>query len=136
MTGPGESKRQQLKVGDQLEINYQKSPQYRTIHCDGAYGGITSRALIAATFYSERNVIPRTTQRVVEEVGPDGQTALGPEVFKEGFSGLMRQLEATLVMDINAAREFYVWLGGKVADLEEAAQLPEAERVGRRQETS
>lgn len=133
MADRGEIKGQQIKAGDYLETNYQKSPQYRTIHCDGAYGGITSRAFISATLFSERNVIPRITQREVRAIKEDGQLSLGPEVFKEGLSGLMRQLEATVVMDINTARDFYVWLGNKVADLEEAAQIPEADRVGRRQ---
>ena len=120
---------------DRLQIQYQKSPQYRTIHCDGAYGGLTPRGYLSFTIYNERNTLPRRTSRTIER-GPDGTpSSMGPEQVEETLGGIMRQLEATVVMDVNAAREFYTWFTTKLRDLEAGLGIPEAERVVRVAET-
>ena len=123
-----------LKVGDRIKTNLQKSPQYRTIHCDGAYGGISPRGYISVTFYNERAVIPRILSREVLNIDEAGSASLGPDQIEESLEGIMRQLEATIVMDINASRDFYTWFGDKVADLEKAVGLPEDERVGKKKD--
>lgn len=124
----------EIEVGDRLNFNYQKSPQYRTIHCDGAHGGITPRGYIAFTLYNERNVIPRTGSREVLSAETSGKFELGEERIDESLGGIMRQLETTIYMDFNTAREFYEWFGNKVHDLEEAYGVPEDQRIGKKRD--
>ncbi len=120
----------ELSVGDSLEFHYQKSPDYRTIHCYGAHGGITPRGYIHFTLYNERGTIPRRSSRVAEKVEGAGSYLLGKEKVEESLSGVMRQLEVTVFMDINASREFYSWLGNKIWRLEETIGISESEREG------
>lgn len=113
---------------DTLEFHYQKSPQYRTIHADGAHGGPTARGYLAVTFYNERSTIPRRGSRTVE-MGENGEPiGLGPEAVEEGLEGVMRQLEATVLLDLNAARELASWLVRHVAQLEGLMGVPDDQR--------
>ena len=113
---------------DSITFHYQKSPDYRTVHVDGAHGGVTPRGYVVMTLYNERNTIPRQIVREVKQ--GDNEKYLGPEEIKESLDGVMRQLEMTVFMDINTAREFYQWFGQKVSDLEEMVGIPSDERVG------
>lgn len=120
-----------LKIGESLDFHYQKSPEYRTIHCDGALGGPTPRGYLSVTFFNERGTIPRRSSREVVEVGDAGYR-LGDEKIVDSLDGVMRQLETTVFMDLNATREFFVWLGQRLWALEESLGLPENERMGTR----
>lgn len=106
------------------------SPSYRTIHCDGAHGGITPRGQIQFTLFNERNTIPKITSRTVEEVVGANAYTLGAEKIEETLSGVIRQLEVTVFMDMNGSREFFSWLGKKIWLLEETMGIPESEREG------
>src|SRR4051812_28828519 len=45
-----------------IKFNYIKSSQFRVVHADGAYGGITPRGYIHASLYSERRPLPQLTE--------------------------------------------------------------------------
>jgi hypothetical protein len=112
----------------EIEFHYQKSPIYRTVHADGAYGGNTPSGYIAVTFYSERSAIPRN---MISDVTYDeqGQPSLGPERQVEGLEGVMRQLEVSVMLDINSSRNLYSWLRRHLGQLETQLGIPEDERV-------
>jgi hypothetical protein len=112
---------------DKIEYHYQKSPGYRTVHADGAHGGGTTRGYLAVTFYNERGTIPRRGSRAVD-VNDQGEPRLGREVVEEGLTGIMRQLEVTVMLDINAARELTTWLVRHVKEIEDAFEVPEDQR--------
>lgn len=122
------------QVGDRLEYHYQKSPEYRTIHVDGAHGGITPRGYITFTLYNERSTIPRRGSREVIEAGEHETFLLGPENIEETLSGVMRQLEVTVFMDMNTSREFLKWLREKVGDLEDHLGILEKDKVVKKHE--
>lgn len=114
-----------------LEFNYQKSPHYRAIHVDGFYGGPTPRGLMCVSFFNERQVIPRRVQRrIISE--SDGLVVAGQEEVVESLDGILRHLETTVFMDVNAARDFFTWFEGHLRTLEENAGVPEDQRVTRR----
>jgi hypothetical protein len=113
---------------EKIEYHYQKTPTYRTIHADGAHGGPTARGYLAITFYSERSSIPRKGERNVS-VGDDGEPKLGKEKVTETLGGVMRQLEATVMLDINAARELAIWVNRQVAQLEDLLEIPSEQRL-------
>lgn len=114
---------------ERLQFHYQKASGYHTIHADGALGGPTGRGYLSLTFYSERSVLPRRTSRpVLAEV--EGQKTLGPEEREESLDGVMRQLEVTALLDVNAARELLIWLRRQVGVIENALEIPEDDRLG------
>tara|TARA_R110002074_G_scaffold236277_1_gene408155 strand:+ start:1355 stop:1771 length:417 start_codon:yes stop_codon:yes gene_type:complete len=108
-----------LEAGSKVDFHYQKSPQYRSIHCDGMYGGLTTRGYVSVTFYNERTTLPRrSTREVITSDDGDGAN-LGPEVVEDSLEGVMRQLEATVFFDLTTAREFHAWFTNKLTLLEQ-----------------
>lgn len=92
-----------------------KGPDFRTIHCDGAIGGITPRGLIHLAIFSERAAIPKVT---VQSVGKDGK--LGEEIRDErqALEGIVRQMEVDLFFGKETAIRLRDWINGRIAELE------------------
>jgi hypothetical protein len=99
---------------NKIRVEYVKSHLFRTIHADGAFGGATPRLELLITFYSERFPIPKV---LTYETSPDG---LGDEIVteRESKEGIIREVEAAVVLDLPTAQFFAQWLNGKVAELE------------------
>jgi len=99
----------------EVTYNYIKSRSFRVIHVDGAWGGFSPQGRIQMAVYSERPAIPQIT---VNRVEPDGK--LGAELRREGKHGVVREVEANLVMDEQTAKAVYDWLGERLKILEQA----------------
>lgn len=97
-----------------VKFDYEKAAQFRTVHADGAIGGITPRGYIQVAFYVERAPIP---QVVVHEIREDG--TLAGEILSERVvrKDVFRQLEVDVIMDQQAAEALLEWLTKKVDDL-------------------
>lgn len=121
------------EVPEFVDFHYQKSPLYRTIHCDGALGSPTAHGFIALSLYNERTPIPRVTRReVVEKRGKNGFT-LGTETPTESLEGVLRHVEATIMMDEATARNLAQWLvkrADEVAQMKETDEFAEIKQVG------
>lgn len=115
-------------VGGALEFHYQKTSQYRVYHSDGAVGGPTPRGQFSLSFFSERPPIPRVGKRTVIDVA-NGQATMGPEEPVDVLAGIVRQIEATVMMDLRAAQELYTLFGEQLALLEKANGLALEDRV-------
>ena len=96
-----------------VRFHYIKSNLFRVIHVDGAYGGITPSGDIHCAVYSERGAIPQVTEHLVTETGflEDQQVVL------EGKAGLVRELDADLVLSLAAAGELRDWLTKRIDEL-------------------
>jgi len=110
-----------LVEGQLVDFHYQKSTQYRTVHCDGIYGGGTPRGYIAVTFLSERPPIPKMAQRQTIS-SSDSEFTLGPEKIVDSLDGIVRTLEVTTMLDLRTAKELNEWLGEHITALESAIQ--------------
>lgn len=88
-----------------VEIHYQKNPQYRTIHCDGAVGGYTPMQEFNINFYSTRQVIPKVLKFELDKEG-----RLGQVIDSEGKNGIVREIEFGVYMTPQAAKEIYEFL--------------------------
>ncbi len=97
-----------------LKIHFIKSHHFRVIHVDGAWGAITPDLNIQMAVYSERRPIP---QQLIQEILPDG--SLGAIVEGISREGIVREVEADLVMDMDTARAISVWLKERIERLEE-----------------
>lgn len=128
MASETDGTKQRLGVGDSLEFHYQKTSQYRVHHADGCVGGPTPRGQFSLSFFSERPPIPKIGKRSV--IANDGkQATMGPEEPVEVLSGIVRQVEATVMMDLRTTQELYQLLGEQLAIMEAAFGLGTEDRV-------
>ena len=94
---------------DQITFEFVRSPQFRVVHSNGAWGGITLNQELSVTFYSERAALP---QRVSHHVASDG--VVGPEVKREGTFNIQRECEIEVLMSMQNAVNLHRWLGNRI----------------------
>ncbi|HEY1690869.1 MAG TPA: hypothetical protein VGG39_01830 [Polyangiaceae bacterium] len=101
-----------------VRFHFIKSAQFRTIHVDGLWGGLTPRGLIHIAFFSERLPIP---QQLVQGVNDDG--TLGDEILESRVSkeGVVRELEVDAIIDVDIARALHSWLDQQIKTHESLA---------------
>lgn len=85
-----------------LAVHYIKSNFFRVVFVDGAIVGPTPSGLIHMEVYNSRQPIPQETALTV---GPDG--GIGKEDIdkRTGKTGIVREVETSLVIPIPVARE-------------------------------
>ena len=103
------------RFSDEIEFHYLKSNGFRTVHCDGVWGGTTPRGYITMSFYSERAPIPN---RLIHSVDSNGR--VGKEIAEKRISreGIIREVEVEVIMDLAMARSTVEWLQGHIKFLE------------------
>jgi hypothetical protein len=84
----------------QIDFHFLKSPEYRSYHTDGVIGAFTPKGAIYISFYLERGPIP---QKMTFEITVDGQ--VGSPLSQEGKTGIIRELECGVAMDLRAATD-------------------------------
>jgi hypothetical protein len=101
--------------GDTVEFHYIKSPFFRSVHVDGAIGGVTPRGLIHMAVFSERHAIPRSTVQKLLSTG-----RLGDEIIDErkGKNGIAREMEVDMFLGLETAKEFVTWLQQRIEIIE------------------
>jgi hypothetical protein len=99
-----------LPSGD-VEFHYRKSAHFRVIFAEGAYGSVTPRGLVHFALYNERAPLPRRTTMTVR----NGEAS--PETVAESLKGMVREVEADVVMELSTAIVFHDWLGARIAEL-------------------
>lgn len=99
-----------------VQYNMIKSNFFRVVYADGAWGGVTPRGMIGFSFYNERQAIPKVT--TVDLKSGDGVNfaTVTEEKLIEGRTGVVRELEVEVLMDVNTAVMFHKWLGEKIAE--------------------
>jgi hypothetical protein len=98
-----------------VQFHYIKSSNFRVVHVDGATGSITPRGLIHAALYSERLPIPRMA---AHKIGPDGR--IGPPLEQDIRSGIVREVEVSLLLDRHMAESLRNWLTDQITILDKA----------------
>jgi len=98
-----------------LKFDYIKSSQFRVVHADGAWGGITPRGGVFLTLYCERPPIP---QQTVHEISDSME--LGPELPEERVArdAVIREAEVGVLMDLVTAKALHRWLDDKIKTLD------------------
>ena len=103
-------------------FHYIKSQGFRVMHVDGIIGGLTPQGYIHMAIFSERPAIP---QRMVHSFTPEA--GLGNAIPSEtvGKEGIVREVDADLILNLSTAKNLHSWLGGRIQELETAlSQLP------------
>lgn len=106
-----------------VTIHYIKASQFRAVHVDGVYGGVTPTGKIHMAAYSQRMAIP---QQVVQYISPDGR--LESEIPEKTVTrgGIVRDLEVDLVVDKDVAASMIEWLKDKIDSLEKIEESRKA----------
>ena len=104
---------------EKIRIEYIKSNFFRILRADGAIGGTSPRLELFITFYSERFPIPKV---LVYHQTPEGGP--GEELYaeRETKSGVIREAEVGITMDLPTAKSFASWLNDKIVELEKTRE--------------
>ncbi len=89
---------------------------------DGIYGGLTPRGEIYMDIFIEKNVSPEFVTHKIEETGE-----LGGEIDKKVENGILREVECSMIMNIDMAKSLRKWLDDKITDREKL--LPTKNKV-------
>src|ERR1035441_2340953 len=103
MTESGQKQKAQLPPA--VEFRFAESNLHRTVFISGAMGGITPLGLIQASFFSEHAPTPDVVKYALL---PTGQ--LGSEVSRQGPTAMVRDIEVSIVMTLDTARNIQTWI--------------------------
>lgn len=111
---------QQSSEESSVTFHYIKSSDFRTVHVDGAIGGLTTKGFLHFSVYNERAAIPQET---THNILPNG--LLGDEIpdQRKSKEGIVRQMEIDLIMNEETARELSNWLNQALDDFEERKKI-------------
>jgi hypothetical protein len=114
--GGDEAEEQSKDQPSLVQFDYLKSSLFRVMHVDGVHGGISPRGQIQMALFNERLAIPRQTVHELTAAG-----ALGKEVVEARVQrkGIVREVEAELLMSIDTAKSVVGWLKERIEQLEE-----------------
>lgn len=93
-----------------VRIEFERSPNYRLVPADGAWGGPTPRGKIMVNFFVD---VPTSPYSVTHGVTEEGQ--LGPEVERtpdaaEGTPRVTREFETGVLLSVDDAESVAHWL--------------------------
>jgi hypothetical protein len=101
---------------DAIDIFYDKSPQFRTIHPGGAWASITPELEVQIVFFTNLAPVPEYIRQKVTEQG-----GLGEEIDKIVKKGISREYEVGIILNKLVAIQVVELLNKMIA------QLPQAE---------
>lgn len=81
-----------------IQFFYQNAPFHRTVFVSGAWAGVTPSGLVQLGLFNDLHPMP---EMVIQEVVED---TLGPEIEKLEKRGVIREVEATVVMSLSTAK--------------------------------
>ena len=99
------------KRPEQITFDFARSPFFRVVHSNGAWGGITPHRELSVTFFSERGSLPRS---IIHSVTPEG--GLGPEIDRESATNIQRECEVEVLMSMDEAVNLHRWIGAKIEE--------------------
>jgi len=90
------------------------SNNFRELHVDGAYGGMTPQGLCNINFYAERLAIPKATDYKIED-----RKLIKISDSPDSKKGIIREFETGVYMTFESAKELHRWLGEQISIFEE-----------------
>jgi hypothetical protein len=87
-----------------LEAHYEKSNFFRVVHADGMFGGLSPSGHLHIAFFNQRTPLPKKSSISVATNG------VATETVTDTKTGLFREIEVDITMDLNTSLSFHVWL--------------------------
>ncbi len=100
----------------EIRFTYIMGEGYRPVLVNGAHGGVSPRGEMVINFYHERPPLPET---ITHELSPDG--TIGREVQPDPASvtnTMVRSVDVGIIMSYENARNFHLWLGERLKEME------------------
>ncbi len=116
MTDPNSMKDSKSKSDKPYIVHFLKSNSFKVIHADGAHGGISPKGLLNMSVFSERLPIPK--KEIFKE--EDGVLKHFDRVGKED---LVREVEATILMDYPTMVMIRDWMTGQIKEFEKRYKI-------------
>ena len=104
-----QGKEMEKKKKSKIDFIYQKNNGYKNHHVDGAVGSLTPKGLVHLNFFIERNPIPQIISFELTE-----NNTLGNEVGRSSKTGIIREIETGIIVDIPTAKAIVKWLNEKI----------------------
>jgi hypothetical protein len=98
-----------------ITIHNKISSDFKEIHVDGAYGGLTPRGLINLNFYAERAPIPKSSEFEITATNTVGELLSNSSDSK---TGILREYGFGIYMDIAVAKSIIELLNTKISEYE------------------
>ncbi|AQQ70701.1 hypothetical protein SMSP2_01059 [Limihaloglobus sulfuriphilus] len=105
-----------------LKFQYLKADTYVTYHVDGVFGGITPKGMVHMDVFTEKFPTPSCVSHELT-----GEGKLGKEIDRVVRDGVIRELQAGMVMDLMTARQLRDWLSAKIDEAVKRRKPPESE---------
>lgn len=101
------SKKKKVTIFNKISSNF------RELHVDGAFGGITPKGQFNINFFAERMAIPKSTDfkivnNKLEKIADSADSK----------NGIIREFETGVYMSVETAREIHKWLGETLQNLD------------------
>ncbi len=106
-----------FKRPPRFQTKFTTSRSFRTIHADGAWGGVTPQGLINMASFSETRPFPQSVTYTLEN------EALKEESRIEDQS-IIREVEVGVMMSLPVARALRKWLDERIQQLEQTLSGP------------
>lgn len=114
-------------MANRIKFHYQDSKQLRIIKVDGAWGGMTVRSELQMSVYTETMASPTLQEFELKEGG-----TLGKEIsLSMKHTGVVREVEATLLMTPDIAKSIAMWLLNKIEHYEASVKVENPEEASR-----
>ena len=113
----------------EIKFKYIFNYGYNPVYVNGAHGGISPRGELVMNFYLERMALPES---ITHEINPNG--TIGDEVASEPDdlkNSLVRFIDTGVVMNYQSARDFHIWLGERLKELEAFEQAKAGMQAGK-----
>jgi hypothetical protein len=101
------------KFPEELQVFFEISKDFKTIACNGAWGGLTPRADMLIQFFIEKQAIPES---IKNKVNADG--SLGPIIETKPPNRIVRELQVGVLMSVDEARNLVKFLNDKIQQYE------------------
>lgn len=110
-----------------IDFHYIKGVDFRSVHVDGAIGGLTNKGFLHIALFAERSPIPQKTSH---KILPDG--SLGDEILesRESKTGIVRQMEVDLIMNEETTRDLRIWLDQQLEEFDSRRKQMEQLKKG------
>jgi hypothetical protein len=99
-----------------IQFVYEKARHHRTLHADGAWSAVTPHAEVQVSFYNDLRRIPATAMLSVRE----DNTVIPSEPVV--VSELIREVDVTVVMNVEVAKATIALLNQMIAQAEQALE--------------
>ena len=117
MTSDSQESTNPLPNRDSIDFHWLKEDSYRTVHVDGAVGGVSPTGkMIHMALYSERWPIPTVTSHKLVNGALDPSEIPGTRIQRDG---IIREISTNLVFDEVTARNLVSWLQQRLEQLEQ-----------------